>query len=422
MAKKKITIKKVRASEILDSRGNPTVRVDLQLSNGKKVWAGVPSGASTGEHEALELRDGDKSRYGGKGVLQAVRNINSKLGPMVVGMDPKKQEMIDELLLHKDGTDNKSGYGANAILGISLAVAKGGARASKKPLYVYLKNQFWPKHKSLNLPGIMVNVMNGGRHADSRLDLQECMIVPQQNSMSEKVRCAAEIFHTLEKVLKKLKLNTNIGNEGGYAPDLKNDEQVLFLVNKAINQAGYRSGQQVKLALDVAAAEFYNKDNQSYELKSERRKLSTDDMIKMYKAWVRKFPIISIEDGLDQDDWEGWEQLTTAMGRKTMLVGDDLFVTDVERLGKGIANNVANAILIKVNQIGTVSETVDAIRLAQKSKYKVVISHRSGETTDDFISDLAVGSGAEFIKTGSTSRGERVVKYNRLMEIEDELK
>ncbi len=413
-------IKSVKAREILDSRGNPTIEVEVILDNGKKAWAGVPSGASTGTHEALELRDGDKKRYAGQGVLKAVGNVNKKIAPKLIGLDPTKQWLIDKLMIGLDGTENKSKLGANAILGVSLAITRCGAMTSKKPLYVYLRNKFWSKQKQWKFPVPMMNILNGGAHAGWSIDIQEFMITPQQKNIKEAIRSGAEIFHKLKSILKTKGYPTTVGDEGGYAPALAGNDRALAIISQAVKRAGYNLGRDVKIAIDPASSEFF-KDGK-YEMKADKKTRSAEEMIKMYKDWTDNYPIESIEDGLAEDDWQGWQKLTKILGKKLTLVGDDLFVTNIKRLKRGIKDKTGNAILIKLNQIGSVTETIEAIKLAQKHKYKIAISHRSGETVDDFIADLAVASGAEYIKTGSLSRGERVTKYNRLMEIWDEVK
>lgn len=413
-------IKSVKAREILDSRGNPTIEVEVILDNSKKAWAGVPSGASTGTYEALELRDGDKKRYSGKGVLKAVDNVNKKIAPQLIGLDPTKQGMIDKLMIKLDGTENKSKLGANAILGVSLAVARCGAMTSKKPLYVYLRNKFWSGQKQWKFPVPMMNILNGGVHAGWSIDIQEFMITPQQKNIKEAIRCGAEIFHVLKSILKEMGYPITVGDEGGYTPALSSNEKALAIIARAVKKSGYNFGRDVKIAIDPASSEFFR--NGKYEMKADKKNRTANQMIEMYKKWTIKYPIESIEDGLAEDDWQGWQKLTKILGKKLTLVGDDLFVTNIKRLKRGIRDKTGNAILIKLNQIGSVSETIEAIKLAQKHKYKIAISHRSGETVDDFITDLAVASGAEYIKTGSLSRGERVAKYNRLMEIWDEVK
>lgn len=418
----KPTIKSIKALEILDSRGNPTVRVKVTLSNGIVGAASVPSGASTGVYEALELRDGDKKRYGGKGVLKAVNNVNKVIAPKLIGKEPTKQWQIDKLMIKLDGTENKSKLGANAILGVSLAVAQAAAQAAGLPLYRYLRRTFRLKYRTWQMPFPTINILNGGAHADWSLDIQEFMIVPQQKTINERIRCGVEIFHALGKILKSKGFTTLKGDEGGYAPKLKGNERAFQLIMQAIRKAKYIPGRQVKLAIDAAASEFYNEQNQKYELKADKKSLTAQEMIELEKQWVAKYPLISIEDGLDEDDWQNWVDLTKQLGKKISLVGDDLFVTNVKRLRKGIKMKVGNAILIKLNQIGTLLETIEAIELAHKKKYKTSISHRSGETCDTFIADLAVAVNSEFIKAGSLSRSERVAKYNRLLEIEEEIK
>ena len=414
-------IETIHAHEILDSRGNPTLAVSVLLENGKSGHAMVPSGASTGIHEALELRDGDPKRYLGKGVMKAVRNVNTKINKKLCGMRVTKQREIDEAMIMLDGTLNKSRLGANAILGVSLACAHAGARHRRMPLYEYLRWVYDIKHKNYRMPLPTMNVMNGGAHAGWILDFQEFMIVPRQRKFKERVRCGSEIFHVLGKLLKQKGHPTLKGDEGGYAAPLKKNEDALKLMSQAVKKAGYKLGTDVAFAMDPATSEFFDKKTKKYNLKVDGKKLNSKQMVKLFESWAKKYPFISIEDGLDQDDWEGWQELTKKLGKKTALVGDDLFVTNVDRLQKGIDEKVGNAILIKVNQIGTLTEAMQAIRLAQKHGYKVSVSHRSGETVDTTIADLAVAVNAEFIKTGSLSRSERLVKYNRLMEIEEEL-
>ncbi len=406
-------IKKVFARQILDSRGNPTVEVDVILDNGISGRAAVPSGASTGKKEALELRDEDKSRYLGKGVLRAVSNINGEIFARIKGLRPD-YEKIDRLLVDLDGTENKSRLGANAILGVSLAVAKSAAASSKKPLYKYLG-----KHKARVLPVPLMNILNGGLHADNSLDIQEFMIVPHgAPTFAEGLRWAAEVFHNLKSLLKSRGLNISVGDEGGFAPKLSNNEQALSLIIEAIDKAGYKPGEEISLALDCAASSFY-KDDGGYQFESSPK--TSEELIVLYQHWVKKYPIVSIEDGLGENDWSGWKELTKRLGSKIQLVGDDLFVTNTKILKKGIAEGIANAILIKVNQIGTLTETLEAIRTAARFKYKSIISHRSGETEDTTISHLAVASACGQIKTGSLSRTDRICKYNELLRIEEEL-
>ena len=410
-------IQKIRGREVLDSRGNPTVEVDCILENGIVGRAIVPSGASTGEHEALELRDGDKKRYLGKGVLKAVANVNEKIAPVFVGKDATQQSQIDTLMQSMDGTRNKSKLGANAMLGVSLAVARAGAIAHNLPLFRYIGG--------LNanvLPVPMMNILNGGAHADNNLDFQEFMIMPVGASgLPEAVRMGAEVFHSLKKILHDKSYATSVGDEGGFAPNVKSSEEGLDLIIRAIEAAGYTPGKQISIALDAAASELYDKKGQYIFKKSDNSSKSAADMVKLYSEWCAKYPIVSIEDGLAEDDWDGWQILTKELGRKVQLVGDDLFVTSTERLGRGMGMGIANAILIKVNQIGTLSETLDAIEMARKASYGVVVSHRSGESEDVFIADLAVATNAGQIKTGSMSRTDRVAKYNQLLRIAEEL-
>jgi enolase len=410
------TISDITAREILDSRGNPTVEADVLLANKVVGRAAVPSGASTGEHEAIELRDGESDRYGGKGVRQAVRNIEETIAPALQGFDATDQLGIDSLMLELDGTSNKAKLGANAILAVSLAAARAGAQVSGMPLYRYLGG---PLARVMPVP--MMNILNGGAHATNTVDLQEFMIVPVgADSFGEALRMGTEIFHALKKVLVKRKLSTGVGDEGGFAPDLRDDEEAIKVILEAIETAGYAPGGDVALALDCAASELYQ-DAEYVFKKSGAGKRDSEGMIELYRRWLDEYPIVSIEDGLAEDDWDGWAKLTSAIGDRCQLVGDDLFVTNTERLARGIENGVANAILIKVNQIGTLSETLEAIETARAAGYLSVISHRSGETEDTFIADLAVGSGAGQIKTGSASRTDRVAKYNQLLRIEEEL-
>lgn len=413
-------IKDIKGREILDSRGNPTVEVCVTLASGASGTAAVPSGASTGSHEALELRDGDKGRYDGKGVLHAVRNINTVIAKTLKGVDANRQADIDHVMLELDGTENKSKLGANAILGVSLAVCRAAAKSENLPLYEYIRSGFHLKARGWKMPVPMMNICNGGRHADWALDLQECMIMPKMPKFRERVRAGAEIFHSLGKVLRSAGYQTLVGDEGGYAPQLSKNEEAFRLIGQAITEAGYRPGADVQLGIDVASSEFYEESSGLYHLKRDGKKLTAAELMELYKNWIEKYPLALIEDGFAEDDWANWVMLTRELGAKIQLVGDDLFVTNVARLAKGIEMKVGNAILIKVNQIGSLTETIDAINLAQKNNYKIAISHRSGETCDTFISDLAVATGAEYIKTGSLSRSERVEKYNRLMEIEDE--
>jgi enolase len=410
------TIESIHAREILDSRGNPTVEADLLLSNGQTARAAVPSGASTGEHEAVELRDGDKGRYLGKGVRQAVRNIEETIAPALRGLDPTDQMGVDAAMIELDGTPNKSNLGANAILAVSMAAARAGAMVRDMPLYRYLGG---PMARVLPVP--MMNILNGGAHSTNTVDFQEFMIVPVgAESFGEALRMGAEVFHALKKVLVKRKLATGVGDEGGFAPDLKNDEEAIKVILEAIGEAGYKAGKEIALALDCAASELY-KDKKYTFKKSGAGTKTAEGMVELYQSWMEQYPIVSIEDGLAEDDWDGWAKLTKAVGERCQLVGDDLFVTNTERLSRGIGEGIANAILIKVNQIGTLTETLEAIDMARAAGYLSVISHRSGETEDTFIADLAVGTGAGQIKTGSASRTDRVAKYNQLLRIEEQL-
>ncbi|HMF89913.1 MAG TPA: phosphopyruvate hydratase [Candidatus Angelobacter sp.] len=408
----------VHARQILDSRGNPTVEAEVSLGDGSVGRAAVPSGASTGEHEAVELRDGDQTRYLGKGVLRAVENVNLAIADALQGADATRQHEIDQVMLELDGTSNKGKLGANAILAVSMACARAGAASLKAPLYRYLGGA-----SASVLPVPMMNILNGGAHADSNVDFQEFMAMPVgAETFSEALRWGAEIFHTLKSVLKKRGYNTAVGDEGGFAPSLKANVEAIELILEAVQQAGFRAGDDVAIALDPAASEFFDKEKGKYVFKkSDKSVKSSQDMIRFWSDWVRQYPIVSIEDGLAEDDWDGWRALTEELGDKIQLVGDDLFVTNTARLSRGIEQGVANSILIKVNQIGTVSETLEAIDLARRNGYTAVISHRSGETEDTFIADLAVATGVGQIKTGSASRTDRVAKYNQLLRIEEEL-
>ena len=408
-------IEAVFGREILDSRGNPTVEVEVLLSGGAAGRAAVPSGASTGQREALELRDGDRKRYGGKGVRKAVAHVNGEIAAEVRGADARDQALLDRILIELDGTENKGRLGANAILGVSLAVARAAAEASGLPLYRYLGGA-----DARTLPVPMMNLINGGIHADNRLDPQEFMVCPTGfESFAEALRAGVEIFHALKGILKSKGLSTGVGDEGGFAPDIASAREALDLLVEAIEAAGYRPGRDVSIALDPAASEFFEKGK--YVLAGEKKTLSPEKMIAYWEALVRDFPIVSIEDGLAESDREGWIALTERLGREILLVGDDVFVTNPKILAKGIEDGIANALLVKLNQVGTVTETLDAVRLAQTAGYKTVVSHRSGETSDDSIADLAVAVNSGLIKTGSACRGERLAKYNRLLEIEDEL-
>jgi len=412
----KSTITDVYAREILDSRGNPTIEVDVVLESGVVGRAAVPSGASTGEREAIELRDGDKMRYNGKGVLNAVENVNGKIAEAVIGFEATDQTGIDRMLIDLDGTPNKAKLGANAILGVSMASAKAAALELGIPLYRYLGG---PNAKVLPVP--MMNILNGGKHADNNVDLQEFMIVPADaENFAEALRTGAEVFHSLKAVLHKKGYNTAVGDEGGFAPSLKSNEEAIEVILEAIQNAKYKPGRDVYLALDPASSEFFEKGKYVFA-KSDKSKKSSEQMVKFYEKWVKNYPIISIEDGMAETDWEGWSMLTDALGEKIQLVGDDIFVTNTEILAKGIEKGIANSILIKVNQIGTLTETFDCIEMAKRAGYTTVISHRSGETEDTTIADIAVATNAGQIKTGSASRTDRVAKYNQLIRIEEEL-
>jgi len=420
-------ITRVHARQILDSRGNPTVEAEVLLESGAFGRAIVPSGASTGEHEALELRDGDKSKYLGKGVLKAVSNTNSEIAKAVVGSDAADQRALDQKMIQLDGTATKSRLGANAILAVSMAAARAAAASLKEPLYKYLSH-YSSDHSANLLPVPMMNILNGGAHADSSVDFQEFMAMPVgAPTFSEALRWGVEVFHSLKSALKKHGYSTAVGDEGGFAPSCKSNEEAIQIVLEAISAAGYKPGEQVAVALDPAASEFYDKASGKYIFKkSDKSQHSSAEMAAYWTSWVEKYPIVSLEDGMAEDDWAGWKTLTQSVGTKTskkkiQLVGDDLFVTNTERLSRGINEGVASAILIKLNQIGTVTETIQAIELARKAGYNSVISHRSGESEDTFIADLAVASGAGQIKTGSASRTDRIAKYNQLLRIEEEL-
>ncbi|WJQ13678.1 phosphopyruvate hydratase [Geobacillus stearothermophilus] len=407
----------VYAREVLDSRGNPTVEVEVYTEEGGFGRALVPSGASTGEYEAVELRDGDKNRYLGKGVLKAVENVNEVIAPEIIGLEVADQVAIDRALIELDGTENKSKLGANAILGVSLAVARAAADELGLPLYQYLGG-----FNAKTLPVPMMNILNGGAHADNNVDIQEFMIMPVgAESFREALRMGAEIFHSLKAVLKAKGYNTAVGDEGGFAPNLKSNEEALQTIIEAIEKAGYKPGEQVMLAMDVASSELYNKEDGKYHLEGEGVVKTSEEMVAWYEELVSKYPIISIEDGLDENDWEGHKLLTERLGKKVQLVGDDLFVTNTKKLAEGIEKGVGNSILIKVNQIGTLTETFDAIEMAKRAGYTAVVSHRSGETEDSTIADIAVATNAGQIKTGAPSRTDRVAKYNQLLRIEDEL-
>ena len=409
------TIYKIIAREILDSRGNPTIEVDVTLSDGSLGRAAVPSGASTGEHEAVELRDNDTLRYLGKGVKKAVKIVNTTIANEIIGLDALNQKNIDEAMISLDGTSNKSKLGANSILGVSIAVAKSASNSKKMPFYEYIN-----QNKTYTMPIPMMNIINGGSHADNNVDFQEFMVFPiGAKSFSNALQMGTEIFHQLKKVLKNKNLSTSVGDEGGFAPNLKSNHEAIEVILKAIDNAGYKAGKDVYIALDVAASELFDKDK--YIIKSENRSLSSDQMISYYQNIIETYPIISIEDGLDENDWGGWSLMNEALGDKVQIVGDDLTVTNINRLQKAIDFKAMNAILIKLNQIGTLTETLDAITLAKKADFGAIISHRSGETEDTTIADLAVASGVGQIKTGSASRTDRICKYNQLLRIEQNL-
>jgi len=409
-------IASIRALEILDSRGNPTVRVLVTLENGVAASASVPSGASTGENEALELRDGDKKRYGGKGVLKAVANVNQSIAPKILGMDPARQAEIDRLMIELDGTPNKGKLGANAILGVSMAVARAAATSADLPLYAYLGGA-----RAVRLPVPMMNILNGGKHADNSVDFQEFMVMPiGAPNFAEALRYGAETFHALKGILKKKGYATSVGDEGGFAPNLKSNDEACEVILEGIDAAGYRPGKDIAIALDPAASSFY--EDGAYNLaKSGQGKKTSTELTALYKSWLDKYPIVSLEDGLAETDWEGFREHTAALGGKIQIVGDDIYVTNTQFIARGIQEQTTNAVLIKLNQIGTVSETIEAIEMCRKAGWGYVISHRSGETEDDFLADFAVAMGGGQIKTGSACRSERIAKYNRLLEIEAEL-
>jgi len=408
-------IKKVMAREILDSRGNPTVEVDVFLDNGILGRAAIPSGASTGSKEAVELRDGDKARYLGKGVLKAVNNVNEIIAPQVVGKDPREQKSIDYLMIDLDGTENKAKLGANAILGVSLATAKAGAQDAGMPVFLYLGGE-----KARRLPVPFFNILNGGKHADNNVDIQEFMIAPiGAKSFKEALRMGAETYHNLKAVLKSKGLNTSVGDEGGFAPNLSSNEDAVKIIITAIEKAGYKPGQDISIVLDPAASEFYRDGR--YILKADNSRLSSKEMVKYYADLISKYPVISIEDGLAEDDWDGWKILTKELGEKIQLTGDDIFVTNPRILAEGIKNGIANSILIKLNQIGTLTETLETVEMAKRNGYTCVFSHRSGETEDSFLADITVAVNAGQLKTGAPARSERLAKYNQLLRIEEAL-
>ena len=407
----------IYAREVMDSRGNPTIEVEVYTESGAFGRALVPSGASTGEHEAVELRDGDKNRYLGKGVLKAVDNVNNIIAPALLGFDVTQQVLIDQTMIELDDTPNKAKLGANAILGVSMAVARAAAEYVGLPLYLYLGG-----FNAKDLPTPMMNIINGGSHADNNVDFQEFMIMPiGAPNFKESLRMGAEVFHALKSVLKSKGYNTSVGDEGGFAPNLKSNEEALEVIMEAITKAGYKAKEDVVLAMDVAASEFYDKEKGVYNLAGESKTMTASELTDFYAELVEKYPIVSIEDGLDENDWAGWKVLTDKLGKKIQLVGDDLFVTNTEKLGRGIEEGISNSILIKVNQIGTLTETFEAIEMAKRAGYTCVISHRSGETEDSIIADVAVASNVGQIKTGSLSRTDRIAKYNQLLRIEDEL-
>lgn len=411
------TILDVMAREILDSRGNPTIEVEVLLEDGSIGRAAVPSGASTGEREAVELRDGDKNRYMGKGVLQAVKNVNELIADQIIGLDATEQRLIDKFMIELDGTDNKAKLGANAILGVSLAVARAAAESLGLPLFQYIGGV-----NAKLVPAPMMNILNGGQHADNNVDIQEFMIMPAgAPSFHEALRMGSEVFHNLKAVLKAKGLNTAVGDEGGFAPDLQSNEEALEVIVEAIKKAGYTPGKDIYIALDPASSEFYNKKTGKYDLKGENKSLTSEEMVDFYANWVEKYPIISIEDGHDQNDWEGWKLMTERLSNKIQIVGDDIFVTNTKILARAIEERVANSILIKLNQIGTLTETLECIEMAHKAGYSAVVSHRSGETEDSFIADVVVAANTGQIKSGSVSRSDRLAKYNQLLRIEEAL-
>jgi enolase len=407
----------IYAREILDSRGNPTIEVEVYLEDGTMERAGIPSGASTGAFEAVELRDGDKSRYLGKGVLTAVNNVNEIIAPELIGMSAFDQTEIDRILLELDGTPNKAKLGANAILGVSMAVARAAAKSLGLPLYQYLGGV-----NAKTLPVPMMNILNGGSHADNNVDIQEFMVMPvSAKSFVEAVRMGAEIYHALKSVLKSKGLATGVGDEGGFAPNLASNEEAIKVILEAVEKAGYKPGEDIRIAIDAAASEFYNKEKGKYELSGEGVEMTSEELVNYYAGLVEKYPIISIEDGFDEEDWAGWKLMTDTLGSKIQIVGDDLFVTNVERLSRGIESNTANSILVKLNQIGSITETLDTVEMAKRAGYTAVISHRSGETSDSTIADVAVALNAGQIKTGAPARIDRVEKYNQLIRIEEML-
>lgn len=415
-------ITRLFAREILDSRGNPTVEVEVELESGIKAVAAVPSGASTGSYEALELRDDDAGRYGGKGVLKAVENVNTKIAEKVIGMEAENQEEIDKAMIALDGTENKSNLGANAILGVSLAVCRAVAMEKGLPLYQYIAENYKLSAKNYKLPIPMFNVVNGGQHSDSGLSIQEYKIIPNGiATFKEQLRAGSEIYHKLKAILSAKDYAVSVGDEGGLAPKLENNSEPLELMKLAVEEAGYKFGSEVNLGVDAAANSFFNEKENQYVFKPENAILSREMLINIYNEWTQKFNVISVEDGLNENDWEGWRMMNEKMGNKVVNIGDDLLVTNVKRLKQAIKEKACNAVLIKLNQIGTLTETIEFVKLAKKNKMKTVVSHRSGETSDDFIADLAVAIGADYMKAGAPCRGERICKYNRLLRIEEEI-
>lgn len=412
-------IKSLTAREILDSRGNPTIETKIVLASGVTAKASVPSGASTGTHEALELRDGDLKRYGGLGVLQATAKINEIMAPKLIGFDVTKQEEIDRLLIALDGTKNKKNLGANAILGVSLVCARAAALDSRQELFVYLGKTF--AFKTPKIPVPLFNIFNGGKHADTNLDFQEFLIIPRLMPVSEMVRLGAEVFHELGRVLKEAGYDTDVGAEGGYAPDLDSSIDAIEFILAAAIRAGYEPGRDLRLGVDVGSSGLYEEATKKYLFALDNNYFSAANLIGLYNEWLKKYPFLYLEDGLAEDAWSDWRELTAELGKKMLIVGDDLFVTQTDRLRQGLKEKAANAIIIKPNQVGTLTETVECIKLAQQHNYQIIVSHRSGETNDDFIVDLAVAAGADYLKAGSLSRGERLAKYNRLLEIAQEL-
>ncbi len=415
-------IKKIYAREILDSRGNPTVEAEVVLESGVKGNFMVPSGASTGKYEALELRDGDKTRYNGLGVQNAVANVNEKIQATLLGMEAQNQKEIDEAMIKLDGTENKNNLGANAILGVSIAVCRAAAAEQNIPLYKYIKKTFKIQNSKFKIPVPMFNIINGGKHSDSGLSIQEYKLVPDGiKKFSEQLRAGSEVFHELKKILTAEGFSVSVGDEGGFAPKLESNAKPLELINRAISEAGYKNGQEINLGIDVAASSFFDEEENQYIFKPESNGITREMLVNIYNEWIAKYNVISVEDGLAEDDFDGWAIMNEKIGSRAMTIGDDLLVTNVKRLKVAIEKKACNAVLIKINQIGTLTETIDCIKLAKKNKMKTIVSHRSGETTDDFIADLAVGAGADYIKSGSLSRGERICKYNRLLKIEEEI-